>query len=88
MEDDLNNNNNEDDIAEAYSPAAEASIAITPPTQPIPLQRQGPRPEWCICGNCCNMPLEVEKVCCTRKKKTVTQTKNKIQKTVFGPRLS
>ena len=45
MEDDLDNDNNEDDIAEVHSPAAEASITITPPPQPIPLQRQGPRPE-------------------------------------------
>ena len=85
MEDDLNNNNNEDDIAEAYSPAAEASIAITPPTQPIPLQRQGPRPEWCICGNCCNMPLEVEKVCCTRKKKLWRKKKTRFKKLCLDP---
>lgn len=30
MEDDLDNDNNEDDIAEVHSPAAEVSIAITP----------------------------------------------------------
>ena len=71
MEADLDNDNDEDDIAETHSPAAEASIAITPPPQPIPLQMQGPRPEWCVCGNCRNMPLEVEKVC--YRKKTVMQ---------------
>ena len=78
MEDDLDNDNNEDDIAKAHSPASEASIAITPPPQPIPLQRQGPRPEWCVCGNCRNMPLEVEKVC--SRKKTVMQRKKQDSK--------
>ena len=37
MEDDLDNDNNEDDIAEAHSPSADGSITITPPPQPIPL---------------------------------------------------
>ena len=62
------NDNDEADIAEAHSPATEASIAITPPLQPIPPQEQGPCPAWCVCGNCRNMPLEVEKVCCRKKK--------------------
>ena len=69
MEDDLDNANdddNDDNDAEVYSPAAEASVAIQP-TPPIPQQRQGPVPEWCVCGNCRTMPLEAEKVCCRKK---------------------
>ena len=65
MEDDLDNANIDDD-AEVYGSAAEAGVAIQPPP-PIPQQRQGPLPEWCVCGNCRNMPLEVEKVCCRKK---------------------
>lgn len=69
MEDDLDNAfNDNDDDAEVYSRAAKANVAIQPP-QPIPQQRQGPVPAWCVCGNCRNMPLEVEKVCCRKKKK-------------------
>lgn len=70
MEDDLDNANgddNDDSDADVYSPAAEASGAIQPPPL-IPQQRQGPVPEWCVCGNCRNMPLKVEKVCCRKKK--------------------
>lgn len=67
MVDDLDNaNDDNDDDGEVYSPAAEASVAIQP-LPPIRQQRQGPVPEWCVCGNCCNMPLEVEKVCCSKK---------------------
>ena len=66
MEDDLDNANDDGDDAEVCTPAAEASVAIEPPP-PIPQQRQGPVPEWCVCGNCHNMPLEVEKVCCRKK---------------------
>lgn len=69
MEDDLDNAfNDNDDDAEVYSRAAKANVAIQPP-QPIPQQRQRPVPVWCVCGNCRNMPLEVEKVCCRKKKK-------------------
>ena len=85
MEDDLDNANdddNDDNDAEGYSPAAEVSVAIQP-TPPIPQPRQAPVPEWCVCGNCRNMPLEVEKVCC--RKKNCDAKKPKIQKTVFGP---
>ena len=80
---DKDNDNNEVDIAEAYSPATEASIAITPPLQPIRLQEQGPRPEWCVCGNCRNMPLEVEKVCC--RKKTVMQKNQDLKNLCLDP---
>ena len=69
MEDDLDNaddDNNDEDDAGVYSPAAEASVAHQP-TPPNPQQRQGPVPEWCVCGNCRNMPLEVEKVCSGKK---------------------
>lgn len=69
MEDDLDtadDDNNDGDDTEVYSPAAEASVAHQP-TPPNPQQRQGPVPEWCVCGNCRNMPLEVEKVCCRKK---------------------
>ena len=82
---DKDNDNNEVDIAEAHSPATEASIAITPPLQPIPLQEQGPRPEWCVCGNCRNMPLEVEKVCC--RKKTVMQKNQDLKNLCLDPHL-
>ena len=61
MEDDLDDANDDDKDAEVYSPAAEASVAMQPPP-PIPQQRQGPVLEWCVCGNCRNMPLEVEKL--------------------------
>ena len=80
---DKDNDNNEIDIAEAHSPATEASIAIKPPLQPIPLQEQGPRPEWCVCGNCRNMPLEVEKVCC--RKKTVMQKNQDLKNLCLDP---
>ena len=87
MEDNNKDNDNDEvDITEAHSPATEASIAITPPLQPIPLQEQGPRPEWCVCGNCRNMPLEVEKVCC--RKKNCDAKKPRFKKSVFGPSLS
>lgn len=66
MEDDLDNANEDNDDPEVWTPAAEASVAIQPPP-PIPQQRQGAVPEWCVCGNCHNMPLEVEKVCCRKK---------------------
>lgn len=49
MEDNNKDNDNDEvDITEAHSPATEASITITPPLQPIPLQEQGPRPEVCM----------------------------------------
>ncbi|XP_068742318.1 P2X purinoceptor 7-like [Montipora capricornis] len=83
MEDDLDNANDEDDIAEVHSPAAEARDAITPPPQPIPMQRQGPRPEWCVCGNCRNMPLEVEKVCCMKKNCDAKKPRFKLYRTVY-----
>ena len=67
MEDDLDNANEDDDDAEVCTPAAQASVAIQPPPL-IPQQRQGPVPEWCVCENCNNMPLDVEKVCCRNKK--------------------
>ena len=67
MEDDLDDANDDDNDAEVYIPAAEASVEIQPPP-PISQQRQGPVPEWCVCGNCRNMPLEVEKLCCRKKK--------------------
>ena len=87
MEDnDKDNDNDKVDIAEAHSPATEASIAMTPPLQPIPLQGQGPRPEWCVCGNCRNVPLEVEKLCC--RKKNCDAKKPRFKKSVFGPSLS
>lgn len=87
MEDNNKDNDNDEvDITEAHSPATEASIAITPPLQPIPLQEQGPRPEWCVCGNCRNMPLEVEKVCC--RKKNCDAKKPRFKKSVIGPSLS
>ena len=66
MEDDLDDANDDDKDAEVYSPAAEASVAMQP-LPPIPQQRQGPVPEWCVRGNCHNMPLEVEKLCCRKK---------------------
>ena len=86
MEDNNKDNDNDEvDIAEAHSPATEASITITPPLQPIPPQEQGPCPEWCVCGNCRNMPLEVEKVCC--RKKNCDAKKPRFKKSVFGPSL-
>ena len=82
MEDNNNDNDNDEvDITEAHSPATEASIAITPPLQPIPLQEQGPRPEWCVCGNCRNIPLEVEKACC--RKKNCDAKKPRFKKSVW-----
>lgn len=69
MEDDLDNANgddNDDDETEVPGAAVEESVANEPPP-PIPQERQGPLPEWCVCGNCRNMPLEVEKVCCRKK---------------------
>ena len=82
MEDNNKDNDNDEvDITEAHSPATEASIAITPPLQPIPLQEQGPRPEWCVCGNCRNIPLEVEKACC--RKKNCDAKKPRFKKSVW-----
>ena len=80
---DNDKDNDEVVIAEVHSPATEASIAITPPLQPIPPQGQGPRPEWCVCGNCRNMPLEVEKVCC--RKKNCDAKKTRFKKLYFDP---
>ena len=81
MEDDLDNVNDDDNDAEVYSPAAEASVAIQL-TPSISQQRQGPVPEWCVCGNCRNMPLEVEKLCC--RQKNCDAKKTRLKKTVFG----
>jgi len=89
MEDDQDNANdddnddNDDNDAEVYSPTAEASVAIQP-TPPIPQQRQGPVPEWCVWGNCRNMALEVEKVCC-RKKKNSDAKKARFKKLCLDP---
>ena len=70
IEDDLDNSNDDDnDVgdAEGYRPAAAAAAASVAIQPPPPILRQGPVPQWCVCGNCRNMPLEVEKVCCRKK---------------------
>ncbi len=61
MEDDLDNaygDDNDDDATEVPGPAVEDRVANEPPL-PTPQERRRPLPEWCVCCNCSNMPLDV-----------------------------